>query len=103
MKESKYLQYPTEAHGAIPAFHSYEEEAAWWDQTDTGAPEIEAELTPVEARSSHGYTKHMMLRLDAETDRALEQYAQAQGMKKSTLARVWLKERLRQEREKHAS
>lgn len=103
MKESKYLHYPTEAYGAIPAFHSYEEEVAWWDETDTGAPAIEAGLAPVEVRSTRGYTRHMMLRLDEETDSELERYAQEQGMKKSTLVRVWLKERLRQEREKHAS
>lgn len=46
MNTSKYLTYPTQAHGAIPAFHSYEEEAAWWDETDTGEPEIEAAMTP---------------------------------------------------------
>ena len=23
--------YPTEAHGSIPAFNSYEEEASFWD------------------------------------------------------------------------
>lgn len=46
MSESKHLKYRTQAHGAIPAFQSYEEEAAWWDGTDTGTPEIEAEMTP---------------------------------------------------------
>ena len=50
MSESKYLKYPTEAHGVIPAFQSYEEEAAWWDQADTGALEIEAKMTPVQVR-----------------------------------------------------
>ena len=52
MKESKYLKYPTQAHGAIRAFNSYEEEAAWWDETDTGTPEIEAEMIPVTIRST---------------------------------------------------
>ena len=47
MSESKY---PSQAHGAIPAFQIYEEEAAWWDQTDTGISEIEAEMTPVQVR-----------------------------------------------------
>jgi hypothetical protein len=27
-------EYPTEAHGSIPAFHSYEEEAEFWDTHD---------------------------------------------------------------------
>ena len=103
MSESKYLKYPTQAHGAIPAFQSYEEEAAWWDETDTGTPEIEAEMTPVRVRSTRGYTRQMMLRLDDDLDTALEEEANERGMKKSTLVRQWLKERLRQEREKHAS
>ncbi len=68
MSESKYLKYPTQAHGAIPAFQSYEEEAAWWDETDTGAPEIEAEMTSVQVRSTRGNTKQMMLRLDDDLD-----------------------------------
>ena len=64
MSESKHLKYPTQAHGAIPAFQSYEEEATWWDETDTGAPEIEAEITPIRVRSTQSHTEQMMLRLD---------------------------------------
>ncbi len=64
MSESKYLKYPTQAHGAIPAFQSYEEEAAWWDETDTGESEIEAEMTPVQVHSTHGNTRQTILRLD---------------------------------------
>ncbi len=95
--------YPTQAHGAMPAFQSYEEEATWWDETDTSAPDIEAKMTPVRVRSTQGYTIQMMLRLDNALDAALEEEARQRGMKKATLARQWLKERLDQEREKHAS
>ena len=102
MKESKYLKYPTQAHGAIPAFTSYEEEAAWWDKTDTGAPEIEAETTPVEVRSTPNYTKQLMFRLDAETDKELERLAEERGMKKATLVRKVVKDWLR-DQERHAS
>jgi len=28
-------EYPTQAHGSIPAFHSYEEEANFWDTHST--------------------------------------------------------------------
>ena len=28
------LEYPTEAHGSIPAFQNHEEEATWWDIHD---------------------------------------------------------------------
>ncbi len=102
MKESKYLKYPTQAHGAIPAFNSYEEEADWWDKTDTGAPEIEAEMTPVEVRSTPNYTKQLMFRLDAETDKELERLAEERGMKKATLVRKVVKDWLR-DQERHAS
>jgi hypothetical protein len=103
MSESKHLKYPTHACGPIPAFHSYEEGAAWWDETDTGTDEIEAVMTPVQVRSTRGYTKQMMLRLDPETDHELEAIAKEQGVKKSTLVRMWVKERLRHDRERHAS
>ncbi len=102
MKESKYLKYPTQAHGAIPAFNSYEEEADWWDKTDTGVPEIEAEMTPVEVRSTPNYTKQLMFRLDAETDKELERLAEERGMKKATLVRKVVKDWLR-DQERHAS
>ncbi len=49
---SEELKYPTQGHGAIPSFQSMEEEVAWWDETDTGAEEIEAEMTPVKVRST---------------------------------------------------
>jgi predicted HicB family RNase H-like nuclease len=94
-------KYPTQAHGSIPAFHSYEEEAAWWDETDTGAPEFEDEFTSVQVRHRRGYTKQLMFRVDEETDQELEQLAEERGIKKATLVRIFVRERLRQEREQH--
>ena len=87
----------------IPEFHSYEEEAAWWDETDTGAPEFDEEFTPVRPR--RGYSKQLMFRVDEETDQELEQLAEERGIKKATLVRIFVRDRLRQEREarKHAS
>ncbi len=37
MNKQEYNQpeYPTEAHGAIPAFNNIEEEAEFWDTHDT--------------------------------------------------------------------
>lgn len=95
MKESKYITYPTPARGAIPAFSSYEEEAEWWDTHDTGAPEIEAEMTPVDVRSTRNYTKRPLFRIDEETDRELERLAEERGMKKATLVRNVVKDWLR--------
>lgn len=60
--------YPTQAHGPIPAFNSYEEEAEWWHTTDTGAPEFESVFTPVEVHSTRNYTRQLMFRVDDATD-----------------------------------
>lgn len=93
------LHYPTQAHGAIPSFKSMEEEVEWWDETDTGEDEIEAEMTPLTVRSTSGYTKQLMVRLDDTTDSELEQLAKERGVKKSTLVRMFVMEQLRQEQE----
>jgi hypothetical protein len=47
--------YPTEAHGSIPAFNSYEEEAAFWDTHDF--TEFADQTTPVRVRSTRGLTE----------------------------------------------
>lgn len=93
--EYKGPTYPTLAHGPIPAFNSYEEEAKWWDETDTGAPEYESVLTPVEVRSTRNYTKQLMFRVDEDTDKELEALAQERGMKKATLVRKVIKDWVR--------
>lgn len=95
MKESKYLKYPTPAHGVIPSFNSYEEEAEWWDTHDTGASDIEAEMTSVDVRSTRNYTKQLMFRVDEATDKELERLAEERGMKKATLVRKVVKDWLR--------
>ncbi|HKV83258.1 MAG TPA: CopG family antitoxin [Ktedonobacterales bacterium] len=89
--------YPTKAHGPIPAFNSYDEEAAWWDETDTGGPEVAGIFTPVEVRSTRNFTKQLMFRVDAEMDSELEALAQARGMKKATLVRKVIKDWLREQ------
>lgn len=96
MKESNYLQYPTPARGPIPSFNSYEEEAEWWDTHDTGAPDIEAEMSPVGVRSTRNNTKQLMFRVDEETDKELERLAEERGMKKATLVRKVVKDWLRE-------
>lgn len=94
-------KYPTQAHGSIPAFNSYEEEAAFWDTHDF--TDFQDETQPVQVRSTRGLTESMQLRLDVEIDRELERFAREQGIGKSTLARQWLTERVRLERQRHAS
>lgn len=92
-------RYPTKAHGSIPAFHSTEEEAAFFDTHDFN--KFWDELEPVEIQ--HTLEKKMQVRLDETMDRELEQFARKAGMKKATLARQWLRERIQQERQHRAS
>ena len=91
--------YPTEARGSIPAFHSYEEEAEFWDTHDF--TDFKQETTPVAARATRGLSANVQVRFDLETDHELEAIARERGMKKATLIRTWVLERLRQNR--HAS
>ncbi len=75
-------EYPTQPDGPIPAFSSYQEEAEWWDKTDTGTAEFEDVFTPVEVRSTRNYTRQLMFRVDEETDKNLERLAEERGIKK---------------------
>jgi hypothetical protein len=93
--------YPTNATGSIPAFHSYEEEADFWDTHHIST--FKDETFPVQVRSTRGLTENVQVRFDADSDRELDTLAQERGLKKATLIRSWVLERLRQERERHAS
>ncbi len=95
------LGYPTEAHGRIPSFHSIEEEAAFWDTHDT-TEFIGQELQPVEVVVGQELAERLTLRLDKADRELLAKQAKAKGIGPSTLARMWLKERLRQEAEAEA-
>src|SRR5579859_4222397 len=93
-ESSKYNgpEYPTEAHGSIPAFHSYEEEANFWDTHST------ADFTrEVKVRATRGPSENVQVRFDPETDHQLDAIARERGMKKATLIRTWVLERLRQD------
>jgi len=94
-------EYPTEAHGSIPAFNSYEEEATFWDTHDF--TDFKQETTPVTVRSTRGLSANVQVRFDSETDLELETLARERGMKKATLIRTWVLERLKQDHNRHAS
>jgi predicted HicB family RNase H-like nuclease len=83
----------------IPDFNNREEEAEFFDTHDF--TEFWQEGTPVKPRRT--YSEAMQVRLDPETDHELQALAEERGVKKSTLARIWLIERIRQERNRHAS
>jgi predicted DNA binding CopG/RHH family protein len=86
-------EYPTQAHGSIPAFNSYEEEAAFWDSHSVS--DFKAETFPVKVRSARGFTENVQVRLDSETRKDLEAAAREQGVKQATLIRMVLKNYLR--------
>ena len=96
-KPSVNLEFPTEAHGRIPAFASVEEEAAFWDSHDI--TDFTAESSAVQIAVGKELAERLTLRLDQADRQALVRHAKEKGVGPSTLARMWLKERLRQEAE----
>ncbi len=88
-------QRPQPAASRIPDFASREEEAAFWDTHDF--TDFTEESTPVQVTIGQELAQRLTLRLDQEDRQALAKRARAKGVGPSTLARMWLKERLRQE------
>ena len=93
--------YPTEAHGSIPAFNTYEEEATFWDTHSI--TDLKEETEAVKVSATRGLSANIQVRFDPETDQELEAIARERGMKKATLIRTWVLERLRQDRNRHAT
>ena len=89
------LGYPTEPHGRIPAFNNIEEEAEFWDTHDF--TDYLDESTPVQIMVGGQLAERLTLRLDESDRRDLARRAREKGVGPSTLARMWLKERLRDE------
>src|SRR5437868_4913134 len=89
------LGYPTPERGRIPSFQSIEEEAALGDTHDL--TDFLDEATPVQVTVGRELAERLTLRLDQADRQALVKHACAKGVGPSTLARMWLKERLRQE------
>jgi predicted DNA binding CopG/RHH family protein len=92
------LGYPTGRHGRIPSFASVEEEAAFWDTHDI--TDYLDESWPVENPVSPELRKQrrLTIRLDEADERALGERARSLGIGPSTLVRIWIRERLAQER-----
>lgn len=97
------LGYPTEATGRIPAFANRDEEAAFWDTHDV-TEFVGREVQPAVAVTIGGeLADRLTVRLDRPDREALRQRAKHLGVGPSTLARMWLKERLRAEAETEIS
>ncbi|MBK7779674.1 MAG: hypothetical protein IPJ58_02580 [Ardenticatenia bacterium] len=79
----------------IPEFNSREEEAAFWDSHDI--TDFTAVTSAVRLRLKRPLEAGITLRLDVDTLRDLRETAALKGLGPTTLARMWLLERLRQE------
>ena len=96
-KPSVDLGYPTQARGRIPAFASLEEEAAWWDAHDAG--DVWDDLAPARITVAPTVLSEaaMSIRLPAAALERLRRRADQKGLGHTTLARMWLLERLEHE------
>lgn len=76
----------------IPAFDSREEEAEFWDTHDTA--DFEDEFEPTNVRFARNLSQGITVRFTAETLATLRTTAQKKGIGPTTLARMWILERL---------
>ncbi|MDE2902481.1 MAG: CopG family antitoxin [Chloroflexota bacterium] len=82
----------TKKQTRIPTFNSPEEEAEFWDTHDTADFEDEFERT--EVRFAKNLSQGITVRFTAETLETLRATAQRKGIGPTTLARMWILERL---------
>lgn len=80
----------------IPRFRSREEEAHFWDTHDT--TDFEDEFVEVRVRVAKPLVHILGVRLDAKTIDKLGAIGRKKGVGASTLARMWLLERLQREK-----
>lgn len=81
----------------IPEFSTREEEAAFWDTHDIS--DYWDELTPVRVRAAKNLSEGITIRLDPDTLDQLRSRAHDQGIGPTTLARMWILERLKATRQ----
>ena len=82
----------------IPRFRSYEDEAEFWATHDS--TEFEDEWKEVKIKVSKPLIHTLAVRLDAKTIDQLLEAGRLKGLGASTLARMWLLERLEAEEKK---
>ena len=61
------------------------------------------EAETVQIRTKRGLSANVQVRFEPATDHELDVIARERGMKKATLIRTWVLERLHQERDRQAS
>lgn len=76
----------------IPTFKNYEEEANWWD-THSIADYMD-EFKPVKVRFAENLSEGITMRFDTDSLEKLREKARKKGIGPTTLARMWILERL---------
>lgn len=93
-KTYKGPKYPTNASGKIPAFHSYEEEATFWDTHAVTDFEDETKDVDIVFDLDKPKKESLILRIQKDLKRKLMKVAKQKGVTVSTLSRIWLTEKL---------
>ncbi|MSQ14786.1 MAG: hypothetical protein EXR50_02860 [Dehalococcoidia bacterium] len=91
----------TNATSRIPEFKSIEEEAEFWDTHDT--TDFEDEFKPVKVRFAKNLSESINIRFDPQTLAELRKLAHEKGVGPTTLARMWIMEHLKREKEQSAA
>lgn len=89
------LGYPTEPNGRIPAFHSVEEEAEFWDTHDT--TDFDDEFGEGTLKISPEFRHVFRLPFEGRDFFDVSAYAEKRGVPLSTLLQIWIRERLHAE------
>src|SRR6266700_1728199 len=89
---SKRENNPRDKERAIPKFASLEEEANFWDTHDMS--DSWDTFEPVKLKVAKKLSRGITIRFDEETLRELREYAHERGIGPTTLARMWILERL---------
>jgi hypothetical protein len=89
-------QAQTQPKSRIPHFTSREKEAAWFDTHDMA--DYQDEFKTVRARFAKNLSEGITIRLDPETLAEMRAQARKKGIGPSTLARIWILERLNDQR-----
>ena len=96
-------RYMRKKKSKLPDFDkmTYEEEARWWDTHDLGDFWDELEDVDIVFELKKPRSETLIVRLQKDFKDRLERVARSRGLNMSTLARMWLIEKLREVAKSH--
>ena len=92
-KGEKYMKLKK---SRIPKFNTYEEEAHFWDTHDITDFEDETEDVDIVFELNKPRDETVILRVQKDIKEKIEKLARSRGLNLSTLARMWLMEKLQE-------